>query len=411
MLRSADIVPLDPERSRRTAGDGHSEQVTELATAGAMLRAAREGAGLRLDRVADEINVKAERLMAIESMDPAGLPAPPYALGFVRAYAAHLDLPADPLVARFREEMGWVRSATAPVVKRARTAESNTPREVSLLAVLFVVGFLLWGAWQIVQSAAPDLPATSPEGFPIASRSGEQEVTYEVDTSLAPAAQATPTPAAEGRVVSAGPEEANVEPIVPPRTAKARDGLLPPLVPLVIARSAPSRDGAPVIAAPDDTVPSFPSRADRLNERQLAADSTDGASAPDPASAVNELQSATPAAVPDLAEPQVLASSGVRAVPAVTLSTTTPARLISTVEPVYPRRCESRAADEEVVTIVFGVSTRGRVVNPDVQNTTNDCFESAALAAVARFRFEPAEESGRSVATAGRTTRIVFRKP
>ena len=109
----ADIVPLDQERTRRASAEPPNDAV--LSTAGGMLRAARQNRALSLEDVSRAINIKPERLAAIEAMDKDALPAAPYALGFVRSYANHLDLPADPMVARFREPVSYTH-LTLPTI-------------------------------------------------------------------------------------------------------------------------------------------------------------------------------------------------------------------------------------------------------------------------------------------------------
>lgn len=87
------------------------------------------------------------------------------------------------------------------------------------------------------------------------------------------------------------------------------------------------------------------------------------------------------------------------------------ARVQFAVEPVYPSRCVSSAQEVETVTIRFGVSRSGKVLNPAVANSSNSCFDGAAVAAVSRWDFIPATENGAAVSENGRTTRVSFRRP
>ena len=439
MQGSADIVPLDEERTRR-AGDAPA-----LADAGAMLRAAREEAGLSLDRVAEEINVKRERLVAIEAMDVASLPSAPYTMGFVRSYADHLGLPVEPLVARYREEAGFARSATAPVVVPP-PRDLSQGRELHVLLILAVVGFVLWCAWQILQAVAPE-EAALPAGYPIADRTEVESVEYEVATSLEEELEMRPPALVEGAAEEAteatpaeppdtapvSPQTAQVQPPADtaPRVARAPDAP-PSLLPRVLVPpTAGQPDGTPVAQADPsaaDVPPAAPDRAPAdLNERLLLetmAGSAPSRSADVPengpitaraAPGAREQSSATPSAplpidarparVPPVAVPSPAPT------PPPAIADETPARLILTVPPVYPTRCESRAARQETVTVRFNVSRFGRVVSPAVQETSNSCFDRAALSAVSRFGFEPATRDGRAVPENARTTRVVFRKP
>jgi protein TonB len=64
--------------------------------------------------------------------------------------------------------------------------------------------------------------------------------------------------------------------------------------------------------------------------------------------------------------------------------------------PTYPP--ELRRSDRRgTVYVVFTVDTRGRVVDPRVDRSTDPAFEPSALAAVREWRFEPGTRSGEKV--------------
>jgi hypothetical protein len=71
---------------------------------GSALRRARESLDLGLGDIAQATHVRADYLEAIESLDLSALPAGPFAVGYVRAYARALGLDADMVAARFRHE-------------------------------------------------------------------------------------------------------------------------------------------------------------------------------------------------------------------------------------------------------------------------------------------------------------------
>ena len=460
MQGSADIVPLEEERSKRQP----AASASALENAGAMLRAAREEAGLSLGQVADAINVREERLSAIERMDTAALPGAPYTMGFVRAYADHLDLPIEALVARYREEAGYTRTASAPAIAPP-PRDLAEGREVSVLVVLGIVAFAAWCVWQIVQAFAPEEEAALPDGYPIAEYAERSSVEYEVATSLEEELRLAPpervTEAVEDALAAPADAPSAADPFASAPVAEADAGpageagaqgeagtvsllprvLAPPLAPASEATETAETAGV-ASAAPSEAAEAAPRvTADALNERllleTLAAsepsapaasgmpDLSDGpgnAGRPDAAPAA-PTEPAAPVA--ERAAPQTAALQGpsrtapneatpVEARPApaaIVASAASPAQLTVPVAPVYPTRCESRAADEEVVLVRFGVSRFGKVTGPSVQESTNGCFDRAALAAVARFAFEPATRDGRPVAEGGRTTRVVFRKP
>ncbi|MEM7739296.1 MAG: TonB family protein [Pseudomonadota bacterium] len=90
------------------------------------------------------------------------------------------------------------------------------------------------------------------------------------------------------------------------------------------------------------------------------------------------------------------------------IETRTP-RLFTRVEPVYPPNCEGNAAPVETVLVSFTINARGRVVSTRVGQSTNVCFNGAATAALARWRYDPSSipEGGAT----GQTTRFVFERP
>ncbi|MBS3743322.1 MAG: energy transducer TonB [Wenzhouxiangellaceae bacterium] len=59
------------------------------------------------------------------------------------------------------------------------------------------------------------------------------------------------------------------------------------------------------------------------------------------------------------------------------------------IPPQYPQRCMARADTLESVSVEFDVTPEGTVVNPRVLNSTNSCFNRAAMRAVERWRYNP----------------------
>jgi hypothetical protein len=71
---------------------------------GAALRAARERLGLAEDDIAQFTRVRSAYIAAIEAFDFDALPARPFVVGYVRAYALALGLEPEAVVARFHAE-------------------------------------------------------------------------------------------------------------------------------------------------------------------------------------------------------------------------------------------------------------------------------------------------------------------
>jgi len=59
------------------------------------------------------------------------------------------------------------------------------------------------------------------------------------------------------------------------------------------------------------------------------------------------------------------------------------------IPPQYPQRCMARADNREAVLVEFDVTPEGTVVNPRAIESTNTCFNSAAMRAVERWRYNP----------------------
>jgi cytoskeleton protein RodZ len=112
---------------------------------GGDLRAARERLGWDIDAVAEALRLKPAFLRAIEQGDIAGLPAPAYAVGFVRTYATALGLDPNEAIRRFRGERDEVNRKTelafpAPVPQRGVPAGAL----ILVGAVIAIGGYIGW---------------------------------------------------------------------------------------------------------------------------------------------------------------------------------------------------------------------------------------------------------------------------
>jgi protein TonB len=71
-------------------------------------------------------------------------------------------------------------------------------------------------------------------------------------------------------------------------------------------------------------------------------------------------------------------------------------RPVHQAQPIYPRELRQRKV-EGTVYVVFVVDTDGRVLRPEVEGSPDAAFDSAAIDAVRRWRFEPAVVRGEKV--------------
>lgn len=112
---------------------------------GNLLRATRQRHGLSIPDVARALRIRAPYIEAIEEGRPADLPAPAYALGFLRAYAKALALDEDEIVRRFRAEAADLGRPTA-LAFPAPVPERGVPAgAVALLGILLAAG--AYGGW------------------------------------------------------------------------------------------------------------------------------------------------------------------------------------------------------------------------------------------------------------------------
>ncbi len=65
------------------------------------------------------------------------------------------------------------------------------------------------------------------------------------------------------------------------------------------------------------------------------------------------------------------------------------ARPIARFPPIYPDNCRSRSDDGELIVVQFSVSEDGSTENIEVLESTNRCFNTAALRAIEQWRYRP----------------------
>lgn len=149
---------------------------------GGTLRAARLRQGLSVQDVSVALRIRRQYLDAIEDGRLSALPAPAYAIGFVKTYAAALGLDQEEIARRWRDETGNAAgrkpelSFPAPVPERGIPAGALIVVGVILSAGLYGGWYYLSGTGQRVADLVPPLP----------------ERLARIET--APRAPATPTP-------------------------------------------------------------------------------------------------------------------------------------------------------------------------------------------------------------------------
>ncbi|WP_161993800.1 helix-turn-helix domain-containing protein [Muricoccus nepalensis] len=124
--------------------------IAEAARVGAELREARLALGASLEEVADELRINRRYIAALEEGRTGELPAPVYALGFVRSYATALGLDADDLARRYRSVAGGGEDGP------------RAARRGGVAAALAVLGLLVLGAGYAAWLNLGDAPGAAP---------------------------------------------------------------------------------------------------------------------------------------------------------------------------------------------------------------------------------------------------------
>lgn len=130
---------------------------------GGVLRAERLRRGLQIDDVATSLRIRRALLTAIEENRFDDLPGRTYAIGFLRAYADHLELDSDEVVRQFREE---VQGVDGPIELNfpAPPSQGRLPGAVvvALAGLLAIGGYGFWYYLTIEQRAGIERVAAVP---------------------------------------------------------------------------------------------------------------------------------------------------------------------------------------------------------------------------------------------------------
>ncbi|MGH7122776.1 MAG: helix-turn-helix domain-containing protein, partial [Stellaceae bacterium] len=136
----------EPIASRRSADPG-------LPGVGDVLRQARQDAGHSLGRISTALRIRPEHILSIEAGAYAELPAPAYAIGFIRSYAAHLGLDGAEMVRRFKRETEGQHLGPELAMPMPESERRVSPGAFLVgVAILGVCGYV---GWHSLQSGEP----------------------------------------------------------------------------------------------------------------------------------------------------------------------------------------------------------------------------------------------------------------
>lgn len=308
----------------------------------AVLRAARQRAGVDLREVAETLRIRYPYLLAIEEGRFGDLPGPTYALGFVRAYAEYLDLDGREIVRLFKEE-GQGLSRRQALVFPEPLQEGRFPGG-TLLAIALVLAAGVYGGWyywqqqqnhriaavspvpdKIATEAAPAASATPPaatEPAPSeaqASSSGTGGMTSGKAKSDAPVADNAASAPAKSRVSAENAPKPTPAPTAMPAATGIASAPSSPATTTGPAASLDVKPAAPAASTPATTVPTpkpkppvdatvaaTPSNSGTSANSAGSADSTAAAPAPSSETAIPAIPSAPEqVAAVKLTEPRV----------------------------------------------------------------------------------------------------------
>ena len=178
------------------------------AGAGATLRAARERAGLRLDEVAVKTRIPLHVLEAIEHDDTAKLGQPVYVRGYLRKYAAAMNLQETQVLTAFDA------NAMKPPLESTRMAEEQVvdapaagSRAIIWVLLAVILAAIAGGAVLYIRGWGPASVHRKP-ALPRTSVVQPQPAPKPAPTPVAPppAPEATPQPESSAPPADAQPQ-------------------------------------------------------------------------------------------------------------------------------------------------------------------------------------------------------------
>ncbi len=209
----ADVAALRPAKLV-LSDEGH---------VGEALRQARESLDLAIEDIALATHIRAPSIAAIETMSLDALPARPFAVGYVKAYARALGLDQDVVVARFRREApGDEHDLRPPLGVRLR--RSTGVRRLALALLIVSAALAGWNLMVRLRAAPPRPPASAPR--------------------LAQQAGPLPGPAILGPPLPAPPEATTPPPYETPGLAAATAATGPDTAAAATARIAAEAEAA-----------------------------------------------------------------------------------------------------------------------------------------------------------------------
>jgi cytoskeleton protein RodZ len=280
---------------------------------GATLAAARAARGIELADIARDTRVPLRHLKALETEDHSGLPALPYAIGFVKAYARAVGLDSEAMALQFRAETSKMPHApVAPSFEARDGRRLPSPGLVTVsiaIVVAIIAGLSAWGAGMF-DPAPPAAVAEAPLAVDASLAPADPAMTSDPAALSAPPA-AAPAATAGATVVLTAREEVWVRIADRATGVSARIGVMAPGESFTVPADQPGlklwtgKAGALAITVGGQPIPPLGGPVDSVRNASLT-----------PADLLARLPGAAPAALPTTTPVEPL-SSGPRPIATV----------------------------------------------------------------------------------------------
>jgi cytoskeleton protein RodZ len=185
--------------------------------------------GLTVEDMSESLRIRRVYLAALEDGRVKDLPAPAYAVGFVRTYARALGLDDDEVVRRFREASGVVVQRKLDLVFPEPVPDRGVPAGALVLvgAILAIGAYVGWYQWSGTGTRTVDAVPVPPPAI-------EQAIREPTPPEVPPVVGAPPT----GASASAAPALGAVNPR-PPAVA--------PVPPATVASVPPAAEEGRIV--------------------------------------------------------------------------------------------------------------------------------------------------------------------
>jgi len=117
--------------------------------------------GLSHDQISRETNISIRFLEAMENENFSVFPGEPYIIGFLRNYAAYLDLDVQKIVSLYRALR--IQEQPVPVEQLLKSPPRLPGFVIPLLAIILVVGAAGWGIFTLIKNRPISTSVSTPE--------------------------------------------------------------------------------------------------------------------------------------------------------------------------------------------------------------------------------------------------------